>query len=126
MDKIAAWMHRIGATGLAGIDFAMGADGVPYFLEINFRMNGSTTAAMIASFYNAPAWMYGKIHVKKGTGILDAIRHLTKSVILFNGTSGAIISNALPALHGHNFMQGVFLAANDSQVQTIYGQARMT
>ena len=126
MDKIAAWMHCMGAFGLAGVDFVMGANGVPYLLEINFRMNASTTAAMIASLKNSPAWMYGKIQVKSGTGIHESIRHISTSGILFNGTSGAIIINALPALHGHNFMQGVFLATNDFQLQAIYEKAQMT
>lgn len=123
---IAKWMQSMGICGLAGIDFVMGEDGVAYLMEINFRMNGSTTAAMLATFYGASAWIYGKIAVEDGTTVAQAANHLSQSHILFDGTSGAVILNALPALHGHGLMQGAFFAGNTSQARGIWENAQMT
>lgn len=62
-QKCVAMMEEIGYDGLFDIEFLLGKDGILYFMEINFRVDGAIYKLMPG--INYPAEWYQLIHMNK-------------------------------------------------------------
>jgi hypothetical protein len=117
LPRIAEFIRSQGAAGYAGIDFVLRPKGSPgeriWVLECNFRVNGNSTPATVATEINAPFFgAHNASKVPKTITLPEIIANFRSRNLLWSlkedQEEGLMIANHATAEHGGKIQIGSF------------------
>lgn len=104
VQKVAHWLRSIGAYGFCGTDFVVErGTGRIFWLENNFRINGSCHFGFLAMARGARVWAgSNKVAVPQNISLWDYVAFLRRAGLHYDRDTGigAFVVNALTARHG--------------------------
>jgi hypothetical protein len=112
----------VGYRGIIGIDLYIDTDGMPYYMETNARINGSTPGALLVDKLvgntTQKAWgVQNNIPVPKGSSMNDFLSKLDREKMSFDPVKkwGVMLTNST-AINSHGKAMVVILGQSNNEV----------